>query len=130
MAADDPSAARPAIAPTEGALHLLDDLLARGLSATLPHPEAVTRRWLDHVAANAPEEHSAWMSVLAALRGRPTRTELVSMFPEWEGSRADTNCTGYVSRGREWGLVAPELSNGHYDLTALGEHVLNGGAAL
>ena len=129
VAADDPTAPRPAVAPTPEALRLLSDLLARGLVTALPHPDDVTIRWMEHVAACAPEEHAAWMAVLTAVRGNPSRLELVSMFPEWEGSRADTNCTGYVSRGREWGLVTPELFDGRYSLTTLGEHILHGRAA-
>ena len=36
---------------------------------------------------------------------------------------AETNCTGYVSRSREWGLVEPELVDGRYRLTQLGSTV-------
>lgn len=124
---DDPTEARPAVAVTTEALDLIADLADAGFGLTLPQPEAATRRWLDYVATYAPEEHGTWLRVLRIVSKEPTRPELVARFPEWTGSTADTNTTGYVSRGREWGLVAPELSEGRYRLTPLGERVVAGG---
>lgn len=75
----------------------------------------------------APEEHSTWLAVLLALREKPTRSDLVDLFPQWPGTQADTNCMGYISRGREWGLVGADLVEGRYELTELGHVVVKEG---
>jgi hypothetical protein len=124
VASDERQEPRPAIAPTPEALDLLADLADAGFGDALPQPEAATRRWLAHVAACAPDDHAAWLEVLRTVADKPTRRELVARFPQWLGTTADTNTAGYVSRGREWGLVTPELLEGRYRLTPLGEHIV------
>lgn len=123
----DPQDSRPDVAPTAEALQLLADLNDAGLSVTLPQPELATRRWLTHLAATAPAEHASWLSVLIAVGDKPTRSELTARFPHWSGSVADTNTSGYISRAREWGLVEPDLHDGTYRLTPLGEHIVTEG---
>lgn len=59
-------------------------------------------------------EQQAWAKILRELGTGPTRAELVSRFP---GSKDETNCMGFVSRSREWGLLEPRLVNGRYLLT-------------
>jgi hypothetical protein len=127
VATSNPTESRPALAPTPEAIDLLADLADAGFGISLPQPEAACRLWLRFIANSAPEEHDAWFSVLRVLSEKPTRSELVERFPHWTGSTADTNTTGYVSRGREWGLVTPELADGRYLLTSFGEQIVTEG---
>lgn len=129
VAPEDGQEARPAIAPTPEALGLLGDLVDAGFGIALPQPEIAARRWLVHVATCAPAEYAAWLQVLEAIADKPTRGELLTRFPLWRGTTADTNTAGYVSRGREWGLVVPDLSDGRYRLTPLGERIVVEGNA-
>ena len=108
------------IAPTEQGLRLLGRLLDAGLSDELPHGPEVFWPWWSYLDEAAPAERRAWAGVLRELRTGPTRVELISRFPEWPGTTAETNCMGFVSRSREWGLVQPKLLDGRYLLTALG----------
>ncbi len=108
------------IAPTEQGLRLLGRLLDAGLCDELPHAPEVFWSWWAYLEEAAPGERTAWGRVLRELRTGPTRVELISRFPEWPGTTAETNCMGFVSRSREWGLVQPKLLDGRYLLTALG----------
>jgi len=108
------------IAPTEQGLRLLGRLLDAGLCEELPHAPEVFHLWWSYLEEAAPGERTAWAGVLRELRTGPTRIELISRFPEWPGTTAETNCMGFVSRSREWGLVQPKLLDGRYLLTALG----------
>jgi signal transduction histidine kinase len=108
------------IAPTEQGLRLLGRLLDAGLSDKLPHGPEVFWPWWSYLEEAAPAERTAWARVLRGLRTGPTRVELISGFPEWPGTTGETNCMGFVSRSREWGLVQPKLLDGRYLLTALG----------
>lgn len=112
------------VRPTPQAVALMGDLVKAGLSQTLPQPESATEQWLRHLREVCPEEFAAWVSVLRALLDTPTRGDLVDLFPQWPGTQADTNCMGYISRGREWGLVRAELADGRYELTDLGHQVV------
>jgi hypothetical protein len=112
------------IAPTERGLRLLGRLLDAGLSDELPHGSEVFWPWWRYLEEAAPDERSAWARVLRELRTGPTRVELISRFPEWPRTTAETNCMGFVSRSREWGLVAPRLLDGRYLLTTLGMALL------
>lgn len=123
IAADDPVATRPLLAPTPAALDLLAGLAEDGFGLRLPQPVAATRRWLAHIEAVNVAEHKAWMEILHAVADKPSRTELIGRFPVWTGSQADTNCMGFISRSREWGLVEPDLPDGRYRLTDLGEQI-------
>lgn len=116
------------VRPTAEAVELLRELAAMGLTHQLPQPAEAASRWLRHLQIAAPQEHTAWLQVLRALKGRPTRADLIDLFPQWPGTQADTNCMGYISRGREWGLVLPELVQGRYELTDLGRQVVEEGA--
>jgi hypothetical protein len=124
LVASDDRQPRPAVGPTAEGLRVLGDLVGCGFGLALPQPEAATRTWLAHISSLASEEHAAWLQVLRVIADKPTRTELVERFPQWPGTTADTNTAGYVSRGREWGLVLPELLDGRYRLTPLGEHIV------
>ena len=109
--------------PSESGLAALAAMVEGRLGTDLPQPETAFRPWWRHLATWAPAEHAAWMRVLRAVADAPNREGLVARFPEWPGSTADTNTTGFISRSREWGLVEPELIDGRYRLTALGEAV-------
>jgi hypothetical protein len=112
------------LAPTEPGIALLRDLLATdGFGATMPHPSPACWRWMAHLDGYAREEAQVWRKLLKVVGQEPTRTELNAEFPEWPGSRADTNCMGFISRSREWGLVEPDLVEGRYRLTRLGREV-------
>ncbi len=125
VAADDPHATRPAVAPTPEALSLISTLAENGLRLELPQPPAAALHWLDHIASVNTDEYEAWLAVLKVIGDKPSRTDLIAAFPQWTGSTADTNCMGYVSRSREWGLVHAELRDGRYQLTGLGEQIIN-----
>jgi Arc/MetJ-type ribon-helix-helix transcriptional regulator len=118
---------RTRISPSDDAVDLLRSLIEAGIGDDLPHPEPAFRAWWAFLTQRAPAEHEAWTKVLQVVDRQPTRTELVAAFPEWKGSTADTNTTGFVSRSREWGLIEPGLSDQQrYRLTSLGQAVLGG----
>lgn len=107
--------------PTTAGIEALKAMAAGGLGTELPQPEPAFRAWWTHLLAWAPAERAAWHAIVRAVATAPTREALVATFPEWPGSTADTNTTGFISRSREWGLVEPELIDSRYRLTALGE---------
>jgi len=115
------------VTATDAAVILLQDLATAGLSFRLPQPVETTRTWLGHLHKFAPDEHKAWLEVLTAVAKEPTRAELVAEFPQWSGSVADTNCMGYISRSREWGLIEAQLHDNRYRLTDLGHEMINQG---
>ena len=115
------------ILPTSEGLDVLSRLLDARLRDSLPQPPAAFRVWWQHIASVAPEEHDCWVRLLKAIAQQPNRAELLVEFPEWTGSRAETNCMGLVSRSREWGLVADELADGRYQLTDLGHQIVDRG---
>ncbi len=125
VAADNPHATRPAVAPTPEALSLISTLAESGLGLALPQPPAAALHWLNHIASVNTQEYEAWLAVLRVIGDKPSRTDLIAAFPQWTGSTADTNCMGYVSRSREWGLVHAELRDGRYQLTGFGEQIIN-----
>lgn len=116
-------AERNQIAPTDRALHVLSEMVDRGLGARLPQPPPAAEHWWIFLAHTAPAEHAAWRKVLRVIADRPDRESLVSHFPEWPGQTASTNTIGFVSRSREWGLVEPRLIDGRYHLTDFGTAV-------
>lgn len=118
---------RSQIAPTDAGLTTLEAMIAGGLGTDLPQPADAFAAWWSHLSEWAPVERGAWHKVLTVVAGRPNREELVNSFPEWPRSNADTNTTGFISRSREWGLVEPELIEGRYQLTDLGQQIALGG---
>jgi hypothetical protein len=102
------------------------DLLASLSSLTVaqPHPPEMTRSFLAHLREHAPTDYWGFQQVTQTVAERPTRAELVDAFrqarPDWRQSVAATNAQGYVARGREWGLIAPKVIDGRYELTELG----------
>jgi hypothetical protein len=111
------------------------DLLASlsGLTVAQPHPPEMARSFLSHLRKNAPADYWGFEHVLQTVAERPTRAELVDTFrqarPDWRESVAATNAQGYVARGREWGLIAPKVVEGRYELSDFGLEVQRGGGA-
>jgi hypothetical protein len=109
------------------------ELLARlsGLTVAQPHAPELARTFLAHLEEHAPADYWGFGHVLSTVAERPTRLELVDAFqqarPDWRESVAATNAQGYVARGREWGLIAPKVVDGRYELTDFGVDVLRGG---
>jgi len=118
------------ILPTSEGLNVLGALIDAGLRDSLPQPAEAFQVWWRHIAALASDEHECWVRLLKAIAQQPNRAELLVEFPEWTGSRAETNCMGLVSRSREWGLVANELADGRYQLTDLGRQIVDRGGKL
>jgi len=112
-------------------LELLTQL--SGLSLEQPHPREMARIFLAHLQRHAPADYWGFEYVLGIVAQKPTRAELVDAFqrerPDWRESVASTNAQGYVARGREWGLIAPKVVDGRYELTNFGRQVLGGGAS-
>lgn len=110
-------------------------LLARlaGLTIAQPHPPEMARAFLSHLREHASADFWGFEHVLRTVAERPTRTELVDSFQQaradWRESVAATNAQGYVARGREWGLIAPKVVEGRYELTDFGAEVQRGGGA-
>jgi hypothetical protein len=111
------------------------DLLASlsGLTVAQPHPPEMARAFLSHLREHAPPDYWGFEHVLQTVAERPTRAELVGAFqearPDWRESVAATNAQGYVARAREWGLIAPKVVEGRYELTDFGLEVQRGGGA-
>jgi hypothetical protein len=111
------------------------DLLAHlgGLTVAQPHPPEMARAFLAHLREHAPPDYWGFEHVLQTVAERPTRAELVGAFqqarPDWRESVAATNAQGYVARAREWGLIAPKVVEGRYELTDFGLEVQRGGGA-
>lgn len=120
-------AERETVAPTDAGVTALGDMLEGGLGTNLPQPQPVFERWWQHVTEWAPTERAAWLKVLHVISEAPSRNELLTRFPEWPGHIATTNTVGFIARSREWGLMQPELLNGRYQLTDLGEAVAREG---
>lgn len=102
-----------------------------GLTVTQPHPPEMARVFLDHLREHARPDYWGFEHVLQTVADRPTRAELILAFQQarsdWRESVAATNAQGYIARGREWGLIAPRVVEGRYELTDFGLEVLRGG---
>lgn len=118
---------RTMVAPTEAGLAAMGDMVGSGLSTSLPQPPAAFERWWAHLGEWAPAERGAWLKVLRVVAEAPTRDALIAQFPEWRGHTATTNTVGFIGRSREWGLLQPELDDGRYQLTDLGQTVAREG---
>lgn len=110
----------PRIAPSKDAVALVKALVEAGIDEGPPFPNQAWGVFRDYLQSSAPAELSMWLKVLSHLADGPDRSALVSRCDWWSGSAADTNTMGYVARGREWGLVEPQLSDNTYRLTQLG----------
>ena len=109
------------------------ELLSRlaGMTVEPPHPHEHAHIFLEHLRHHAPADYWGFELVLATVAERPSRSELIGAFqrarPDWRESVAATNAQGYVARGREWGLIAPKVAEGRYELTKYGAELIRGG---
>jgi hypothetical protein len=117
------------VAPTALATELLSRLEKAGVGLN-SRPPYTAEAWLlfgEHLRKYLTADYDAWVRVLRVVAERPGRDELVARFASvWAGAAAGTNVAGYVSRGREWGLIAPKLDGGKYALTDEGRAVVEG----
>ena len=118
----------PVVRLTELGKELLDRLT--GLTVAPPHLPEHARIFLAHLRKHAPADSWGFERVVALIAERPTRAALIDGFraaqPAWGESVAATNAQGYVARAREWGLVAPKVIDGHYELTQFGAELAEG----
>jgi hypothetical protein len=109
------------VAPTKPGLALLRELRAAGLSPRPPHPPRAWLAFRGHLQSVLPADLGQWFDVLRVIAAAPTTDEVAVQFQDrWVGSAVQSNINSYVSRGREWGLVEPKLTDGRYRLTPLG----------
>jgi hypothetical protein len=118
---------RDKVAPTDAGLAALGDMVDAGLGTDLPQPTTAFERWWQHLSEWVPTERAAWHKVLRVAAEANDRDELLAAFPEWRGHTATTNTVGFIGRSREWGLMQPELHDGRYLLTELGQTVAREG---
>lgn len=118
---------RTMVAPTDAGLAAFGNMVDHGLGTDLPQPASAFERWWEHLSEWAPAERAAWLKVLRVAIDASNRDELVAQFPEWRGHIATTNTVGFIGRSREWGLMHPELHDGRYLLTGLGQTVAREG---
>lgn len=115
---------------TERGRNLLERLA--GLTVAPPHPHEYARTFVAHLRKHAPADWWGFERALAIVAERPTRPEVVEAFraarADWRESVAATNAQGYVARAREWGLIAPKVVEGRYELTELGAEICEGAA--
>jgi hypothetical protein len=124
----------PMIGLTESGWELVK--IFNGLDFILPHGEEFARPFFDYLAENAPADTWGFQTTLEGISHGMGRIELaehlerrlVSDFPsaEWKPSISESIASGYLSRGRAWGLVETGMVAGKYALTAAGEVVLPG----
>lgn len=97
----------------------------QGLTLAWPHERAFAERFFVHLRKHAPWDWSGFEQVIEAVATSPSRAELTAHFgrwqPDWTDAMADTTSAGYVARAREWGVIEPKMTDGHYTLTEYGE---------
>ena len=118
---------RPSVGFTVEGIRLLDALF--GLQLEVPHQNEETRVFFAYLATHATGDWRALMEVLRLCHAMPTRAEVLAAFrraqPGWSDAQTSANVSGYVSRCREWGLIAPKQLKGRYQLTQLGNELLD-----
>lgn len=98
-----------------------------GITFERPHAVAHTRLFLAHLHDHAAEDIWGFRTLLEAVSRRVGRGELNTHFLEqrdWKETVATSVAQGYLARSREWGMVAPKLDNGRYELTTFGREML------
>jgi hypothetical protein len=117
---------RLVIAPTADCYELLAAL--EGMTVMPPHEEKHAWAFWTHVRRNAPRDFSGLQTLLRTSAAEPSRKRLEAAFADLvDAPSANTVrsvAQGYVSRAREWDLLEPDLRNGQYVLTDLGERLL------
>lgn len=106
-----------------------------GLDFSIPHPEEIGEQFLAHLGKYALADLWGFQTALEGAASRNGRSQMNEYFRErlgddypdveWKDSVADSVASGYVSRARAWGLIAPKLQDGEYTLIAAGERALS-----
>jgi hypothetical protein len=123
----------PEIGLTEAGWELIQ--VFDGIDFSLPHAEEMASAFLGYLRAHAPADFWGFRTALEAAAGGAGRAETNEFFHrrlsadypnvDWKTSVADSVASGYVSRAREWGLVAPKLQERKYVLTPAGERTVD-----
>lgn len=107
---------------TRQGFDLLQDL--KGLSLNLPHSPIHFERFFAHLRRWCPPDADCWIRVLTLVGECLSREQALRSFereyPQWSPIHASTNLAGYISRGREWGLIEAKQIDGTYRLTPFG----------
>lgn len=105
----------------------------KGLSLNLPHSAAQFETFFRHLRTWCSPDAGCWLQALTLVGASPTRDEALRSFqreyPQWSAIQTSTNLAGYISRGREWGLIEPKQIDGTYRLTPFGVKVIRKAAA-
>lgn len=99
-----------------------------GLIPSIPHETHYTRFFLNHIAQYGEDDWLFLSSLLSDIANRPTRKELMENVRQKQNSSESVAASlvqGYVSRGREWGLIEPRQVDGQYVLSGFGEEWLS-----
>jgi hypothetical protein len=112
---------------TPAGLDLLQKLT--GLNARMPHDQSFAMTFFAFLQANAPEDWWGFQTICRLVQDKPTREQLLSGFSKaaqqkrykWTAHQVANYVSGYISRAREWGLVATKQIVGRYELTSFGE---------
>jgi hypothetical protein len=114
------------IAPTADCYELL--AAVEGMTVMPPHEENHTWAFWSHVRRNAPRDFAGLVTLLRTSAAETSRKRLEAAFGELVDATSPNTvrsvAQGYVSRAREWDLLEPDLRDGRYALTDLGERVL------
>ena len=113
----------PMIAVTPEGWALLEAIA--DVSVEEPHPTTASTRFFDHLRQHTPADWKGFVEIIRAIgRDGATRQDVLDhmakTWTEWTENEVSTNAAGYIARAREWGLVEPKQTKGHYHLTALG----------
>jgi Arc/MetJ-type ribon-helix-helix transcriptional regulator len=107
---------------THHGVELLESLAE--LTVEAPHGSELAERFLGYLRRYAPQDWQGFEETVAFLAAGTSRRGLVEAMAaahsDWTETVAATNAAGYVARGREWGLIAPNQADGKYVLTEVG----------
>lgn len=103
-----------------------------GLDARMPHEASYTGAFFAYIRENAPYDLWGFETICRLTHKKPSRGQLLDGFGAaaqrkgftWTAHQVANYVSGYVSRAREWGLLAPKQIAGRYELTALGDAML------
>ena len=111
---------------TRQGFDLLHEL--EGLSLNLPHSPSQFESFFRHLRRWCSADADCWLQALTLVGASPTREEALRSFQrehqQWSPIQTSTNLAGYISRGREWGLIEPKQVDGRYRLTPFGVKVI------
>ena len=100
-----------------------------GLNAQMPHSARFAATFFEFLKRHAPDDWWGFQTVCRLVQDKPNRELLLNSFSfaaqqkhyEWTAHQVANYVSGYVSRAREWGLLAPKQIVGRYGLTVFGE---------